>query len=175
MSVPSHHETRLLSGQEREDVGATHYTHILELPSAELRALVRRLREYRDRAQAIARQQRREIRGKSEPRGASPARDNLGTVGKAQLLAQALRRANKELARHGQPPEAPPPPTQADLSLKAFQLKQAARAAIHPSAGRTASTGMRSAPSTRPTVVMDPREIGRVSQATKVAEAKRDN
>jgi hypothetical protein len=61
------------------------------------------------------------------------------------------------------------------LSLKAFQLKQAARAAIHPSAGRTASTGMRSAPSTRPTVVMDPREIGRVSQATKVAEAKRDN
>ncbi len=174
MSVPRDREARLLSGQEGEDVAATRYPRILELAPAELRALIRRLREHRDRAQSIARQQRREMRGKAEPRGGSPARDNLGTVGKAQLLMQALKRANKELARHDEPEPASAAPTQAELSLKAFEMKQAARAAAHPSAGATASSGMRPTPSNRPTVRMDPREIGRVSQATRVAEAKRD-
>ena len=177
MSVPRDHEARLLSGQEGEDVAATRYPQILELAPAELRALIRRLRDHRDRAQSIARQQRREMRGKAEPRGASPARDNLGTVGKAQLLMQALKRANKELARHDEPEPASAhvaAPTQAELSLKAFEMKQAARAAAHPSAGATAASGMRLTPSNRPTVQMDPREIGRVSQATRVAEAKRD-
>jgi hypothetical protein len=34
---------------------------------------------------------------------------------------------------------------------------------------------MQAKPSDRPTVQMDPREIGRVSQAIKVAQAKRDS
>jgi hypothetical protein len=173
-------EARLLTGQERADVDASHFPAILALSRQELVALIRRLREYRDRAQTIARQQRREMRGKSEARGASPARDNLGTVQKAQVLAQAVKRANSELARHddpepGLPSAAEPTSTQVELTRKAFEQRQAARAVRHPSAGRTANTGMRSNPSGRGTVGMDPREIGRVSQATKAAQAKRDN
>ena len=39
------------------------------------------------------------MRGKAEPRGATPAKDNLGTVGKAQALRYALDRVEAELSR----------------------------------------------------------------------------
>jgi hypothetical protein len=201
MSLQRSSEARLLSAAERDDVELTHYPRLLDLSPHELQALIRRLRAQRDRAQTIGRQQRREMRGKSDVRGAAPARDNRGTIGKAQVLAQALKRANKERARlgdHELPAEGPhdaapvavdaPGPdaaasspaepvvhaTQAELSLKALRMRQAARAARHPSAGNTASTGMHDHPSHERTVRMDPREIGRVSQATRVAQAHRD-
>lgn len=170
-------EARLLTEQERADVDATRYPDILRLSRQDLLSLIKRLREQRDRAQSIGRQQRREIRGKADARGARPVRDNLGTIHKAQALAQALKRANKELTRHEEMETAveEAPKAQAELSRKAFELRQAARAAQHPNAGRTATTGMRSTPSHRPTAQMDPREIGRVSQAIKAAQAKRDS
>jgi hypothetical protein len=49
-------------------------------------------------------------------------------------------------------------------------MRQAARAAQHPSAGWTSGRGMRSKPGMRPTVNMDPREIGRVSQSIRQAK-----
>jgi hypothetical protein len=42
--------------------------------------------------------QAREMRGKADPRGAKPAKDNWGTVAKAQALGDALRR-EAELSR----------------------------------------------------------------------------
>jgi hypothetical protein len=39
------------------------------------------------------------MRGKAEPHGARPATDNLGTVGKAQALREALDRVEAELRR----------------------------------------------------------------------------
>jgi hypothetical protein len=134
-------------------------------------ALLGRLRDQRDRAQTISRHQRREMRGKADARGASPSRDNSGTTLKAQALAQAVKRVNKEIARHDEPPELP---TSAELVRKAFDMRQAARATQHPNVGWTPGRGMKSKPSARPTVHTDPREIGRVSQSIKVAQAKRD-
>ena len=99
MSVQRDVERRLLAASELEDVAATRYPRILELSRAELQAVLRRLREQRDRAQGISRQQRREMRGKSDARGTSAARDDRGSVGKAQVLAQAVKRANTELVR----------------------------------------------------------------------------
>ena len=55
----------------------------------------------------------------------------------------------------------------------ALEAKQAATPK-HPSPGRTAASGMAAKRSTRPTASVDPREVGRVSKATKVAQAKRD-
>ena len=43
--------------------------------------------------------QAREMRGKAEPRGATPAKDNAGTVAKAQALRDALDRVEAELGR----------------------------------------------------------------------------
>ena len=44
------------------------------------------------------------MRGKGEPRGATPAKDNLGTVGKAQALREALDRVEAELRRREEAP-----------------------------------------------------------------------
>ena len=43
--------------------------------------------------------QAREMRGKADPHGAKPAKDNLGTVAKAQALGDALQRVEAELSR----------------------------------------------------------------------------
>jgi hypothetical protein len=174
MSARRDREAALLTAPERADVDQTRYPEILSLSRHDLMALVKRLRDHRDRAQAIGRQQRREIRGKAAPRGATPARDNVGTVEKAQVLAQAVKRGNAELARLDAPPPEAHHPTQAEIARKALEMRQAMRLARHPSGGWTAGTGMHAKPSDRPTVQMDPREIGRVSQAIKVAQAKRD-
>ena len=54
-----------------------------------------------DRARkSIAARQRREILwGKVPPRGAKPAKDNLGTIGKAQVLRAALDRVDAQQRR----------------------------------------------------------------------------
>jgi hypothetical protein len=172
LSVQRNTEAGLLTEDERADVDASRYPQVLELSRQDLAALVKRLRERRDRAQTIGRQQQREMRGKAEARGTEPSRDNLGTLQKARVLAQAVKRANKELARHDEPAHVTTSP---EMIRKAFEMRQASRAAQHPSAGWTSGRGMRLKPSTRPTVNMDPREIGRVSQSTKAAQAKRDH
>ena len=171
MSVQRNNAARLLTEQELTDVNASRYPDLLLLARPDMVALLKRLREQRDRAQTISRQQRREMRGKAAARGTAPAQDNTGTIEKAQVLAQAVKRVNKEIARHDEPPHQP---TSAELAQKAFEMRQAARVTHHPSAGWTSGRGMQSKPSKQPTVQMDPREVGRVSQSIKVAQAKRD-
>lgn len=167
MNEPSNPEDRLLSMAEREMVDQTRPPVIAGQSKDELQALAKRLREARDRARRIARQQSREISGKGRPRGATPARDNTGTEAKAQVLVDALQRVTLALRKLAAP-------TQAELTRKAAERKRAAPTTQHPQSGRTAKQGMASKTSSRPTVKTDPREIGRVSQAVKVAQRKRD-
>jgi hypothetical protein len=166
MSANSDSEERLLSIAEREMVEQTKPAGIVQLSKEELQALGKRLREARDRARRIGRQQQRELRGKAEPRAAKPARDNTGTEAKAQVLVDALRRVTAALRKLNAPtPAEPARKTAAALAIPAPQ---------HPGPGRTASKGMQPNPSRRAAVKADPREIGRVSQAVKVAQVKRD-
>jgi hypothetical protein len=95
-------EKRLLTADEFETVSRTHYPEIRHLDRKELSDLVSRLRDHRNKARDIARQQRREMRGKSEPRGATPAADNTGTALKGEIFAGAVKRLNREIARHDQ-------------------------------------------------------------------------
>jgi hypothetical protein len=172
MSLSKSAEKRLLTSDEFETVGRTHYPEIRELSRKDLSDLVRRLRDHRDKARDTARQQRREMRGKSEPRGATPAADNTGTAKKGEIFAGAVKRVNREIARHDQ---ADRRSAQLEKSRHALQLKnQASDKPDHPKPGRTASRGMRSTPSKEPTVETDPREIGRVSQFVKKSQARRD-
>ena len=167
MNQPSSPEDRLLSVAEREMVAQTRPPSITGRSKDELQALGKRLREARDRARRIARQQSREIRGKGEPRGATPARENIGTEAKAELLVDALKRVTLALRKLTAP-------TQSELTRKALERKRAASTTQHPQPGRTAKQGMTAKVSSRPTVKTDPREVGRVSQAMKVAQRKRD-
>ena len=171
MSVPIATERRMLTGAEFEAVGRSHYPDICGLPREELIGVARRLREYRDKARDITRHRRRERRGKAEPRGANPAPNEAGTSVKKQIFASALKRVNREIKRAG---ETEARPTLAESARRALETKRANRVRHHPSAGPTASHGMRSLPNQGDTVRVDPREVGRVSQAVKAAQARRD-
>jgi hypothetical protein len=167
MAMSANSEDRLLSIAERTMVEQTSEPGIAQLSKEELQALGKRLREARDRALRIGRQQQREMRGKAEPRGTVPARDNAGTEAKAQALVDALTRVTAALRQLNAQ-------TAAKAARKAVAASRAAPTPQHPGPGRTASKGMQPKPSLRSTVKADPREIGRVSQAGKRAQAKRD-
>lgn len=150
---------RLLTTSEQEAVNLTLHPAIVGLSRQDLQALARRLREARDRARAIASQQRREMRGKSEPRGATAARDDVGTIAKEQVLADAVKRITEQLRHTPAKPVGGPPVN--GRSRKA--------AAVRPT-----SPGPAAKPSKLPTVHADPREVGRVSKAVMSAQARRD-
>jgi hypothetical protein len=92
-------EARLLTGAELELVAVTRPPEIERQSVDELKSVARRLREAHDRAKGIGARQAREMRGKAEPRGATAAKDNSGTVAKAQALRDALDRVEGELGR----------------------------------------------------------------------------
>ena len=97
-------EARLLTAAELELVAVTRPPAIKSQSVDQLKAAARRLREAHDRAKGIGTRQAREMRGKVEPRGAKPAKDNLGTVAKAQALRDALDRVEAELKRRDAAP-----------------------------------------------------------------------
>lgn len=171
MSISAATEKRLLTEDEHELVERTHYPHVSALDREALVEARRRLRTSRDKARDVAHRQRREIRGKADARGARPARDNSGTEMKRRIFGNALKRVNKELARFA---AAERKPRQAEIARRALDLKRANRVVHRPASGRTAHDGMTPQPSNRRTVNTDPREVGRVSQFVKNAQAKRD-
>src|ERR1700733_12098192 len=97
-------EARLLTTAENELVAVTRPPEVERRTVDELKSVARRLREAHDRAKAIGTRQAREMRGKAEPRGAKLAKDNLGTVAKAQALRDALDRVEAELGRRDAAP-----------------------------------------------------------------------
>jgi hypothetical protein len=102
MTAKAESENRLLNAAELELVEATREAEIGNLSSEQLKTIGRRLREAHAKAKDIAARQQREIRGKAEPHGARPASDNTGTLAKAEVLADAIRRLDAELSRRGE-------------------------------------------------------------------------
>ncbi|QOG05680.1 hypothetical protein IGS74_13915 [Aureimonas sp. OT7] len=97
MSTRIKDEERVLDTAERELVAETRHPHIRSLGDADLRNLLSRLRERRDRAQSLAAKARREARRG----GGGFDHSNSGMRQKSGLLAEAVRRVNKEAARRG--------------------------------------------------------------------------
>ncbi|UHD44490.1 hypothetical protein LUX29_15735 [Aureimonas altamirensis] len=97
MSTRIKDEERVLDNAERELVGETHHPHIRSIGDAELRDMLTRLRERRDRAQSLAAKARRDARRG----GGGFDHSNSGMRQKSGLLAEAVRRVNKEAARRG--------------------------------------------------------------------------
>jgi hypothetical protein len=172
MSISIATERSLLNHEEFEAIKATHYPFISNLSAEELRSAARDLRQHRDKAQTIARNRRREMRGKADPRGESPVRHDAHAWQRKQVFVQAVKRLNRELSRLNAAEQAQP--NLVETSRRALELLRANRKVHHPSAGRTAGLGMTAKASDRRTVEVDPREVGRVSQAVKAAQAKRD-
>jgi hypothetical protein len=172
VSAKAESEARLLSAAELEIVNATREPEIRQLSLDELKSLGKRLRQAHDRAKDIGARQQREMRGKADPRGAKPAQDNTGSMAKVQVLFEAMQRLEAELSRREADTATP---SQADLSRHALELKLSGQTEHHPDAGRSASEGKHMKERTTPAKIGTTRkEIGRVSQANKVAQARKD-
>lgn len=137
-------EQRLLSKDEFDLVAQTRHPALTQIEDGELDDLVRRLRDTRDRAQGIARRQRREMRGKAAPSGAKPASDDTGSMGKGELLSAAVKRANKERTRRQSKSD------RGELRANAQRALDMKRQGKDPGANRpterTANQGMNSIP-----------------------------
>ncbi|MBB3934431.1 hypothetical protein [Aureimonas phyllosphaerae] len=163
-------ERRVLDKDELDLVAQTHHPAIRNLERGDLDALTRRLRERRDRAQAIANRRRgaaRRGRGSQEP-------ENSGMRQKAGVLAEALARLNKERTRREHEGAADALQANARRALK-LKRANAWRSARRPGAGRTARDGMTPAENEKAGRIGSPMEAGRVSQFMRDAQAARDN
>jgi hypothetical protein len=171
MSVPCKFERSILSHEEYETIRLSHHPAIYDVEVAELEAIRGRLRKMRDKERTLGRQRRREGRGKAAARGASFP----GTVEHAserqQVFAAALKRLNKELRRLQYLAART---AHVEAARKALALHRAANFMTYPPAGPTANEGMMPKASTRRRKIITDAKIGRVSQATKVAQAVRD-
>jgi len=171
MSVPCKFERSLLSHEEYETIRLTHHPAIYEVEVAELEAMRPRLRKMRDKERTFDRQKRRETSGKAEARGASFPGTAEHASERKQVFAAALKRVNKELARLR---KVAARTANVDAARKALALHRAANFITYPPAGVTADEGMVPKASTRRRKIITGAKVGRVSQATKVAQAVRD-
>jgi len=165
-------ERRFLSREELELIEPTHHPKLVELEADDLRATRTRLRDMHEKAKTVARHKRREARGKGPPRAAGASGTQEHAARRTQIFSQALRRTNRQLQRleHAEARARTTAGAQKALALR----RRADAEAQRPSPGRTARPGMRPNPSLRRTVEADPAMIGRVSQAGKRAQARRD-
>lgn len=171
MSVPCKFEKSLLSHDEYETIRLTHHPAIYDVDVTELDALRSHLRKMRDKERSLGHQKRREARGRSEARGASFPGTYERPLHRKQVFAAALKRVSKELKRlHHQAART----ANVEAARRALALRRAANFIPYPSAGDTANEGMTLRSSKRRKKVVSGQRIGRVSQATKVAQAASD-
>jgi hypothetical protein len=145
MTDESKEEQRALSRDELELVSAARQPGLREMSDRDLADLVTRLRDRRDRARALADRQRREMRGKAAPAGATAAADNAGTRNKEHFLGAALARAMEERDRRT-PEESMSEGTKGEdqraLAEKALEMRREA----HPENTPTPDEGMNPVP-----------------------------
>lgn len=160
-------ERRLMSDEEFTLVEQTRYPVLGKLEDAALKDLTQRLRERRDRARDIAHRQRRDVRGKGR-QGTTFEKQDAGNRQKARILGEALTRINSERT-HRKAEE-----LRAN-ARRALALRQRAEEPARPDSGKTPRKGMRKNTSDRRERIVNPMNVGRVSQAGKRAQAVRDN
>jgi hypothetical protein len=174
MSASMEAENRALNAAELDMVNGTRRPEIEQKTRDELKALAHRLRQAHSRANDIATRQQREIRGKAEPHSARRAQDNAGSIAKTQALFDAIQRIDQELSRREEIETGRP--SMAEFARRALELKMSAESGNHPDPGRTASQGIRQKKRTEEFAGgTSKREMGRVSQAGKVAQARKDS
>ena len=172
MAQSTKSEQRFLSDEELGFVSQSHHPALRDLAEDALQSLIKLLRDRRDRAGDIARRQRREMRGKAQPAGSRPATDDSGTRMKRQILAAALKRANKERQRrHYKAARA----EQVASSRRALAMKRASAGKSHrPPSTDMPREGMRANPSQRAPDLVRPIELIAQNLFISDAQARRD-
>ena len=171
MAISCKFERSLMSHEEYGVIQASHHPEIYDLDLPGLEKLRGRLQQMRDKEKTLARQKQREQRGKAEPRGASFPGTAEQPMKRKQVFASALKRLNKEI-RRTRILEARA--ANIDAARRALAMRRAANFSVRPAVGDTANEGMKPRPSRRRTSHVSGKRIGSTSQATKVAQARRD-
>jgi hypothetical protein len=99
MSMPCKFEQSILSHDEYETILRTHHPEIYDVELDDLTSLRQRLRDKRNRERTLAREKRRESRGKATPRGGSFPGTVERPSQRKQVFAAALKRVNNEIDR----------------------------------------------------------------------------
>lgn len=172
MSTSIADERRLLAAEEYKPVERSHYPALSGLSREELRELVHWLRSQRDKFRRQVEHHGRVHRGKAEPRGiAGEPAGGRGIAAKKQVFARALKRVNSRLD-----------------SVLAADKRAAMRAGLeaalerkrkarrhHPTGGRPTGSGAPSIENPKGTDIVAGATIGRISQAGRKDQARRDN
>lgn len=165
-------EQRLLTADEMEFVEKARHPVLGSLSHGDLHALIQHLRERRDRAQTIANNQRRALRGKGGRGEVTFEKADSGNRQKASVLTDALTRARRELTRRQAAAAREALIFNARL---AFDLKAAAHAPNHPDAGLHPNEGMKPKAKKRiQRIGSRSGEAGRVTKFVATAQARKD-
>jgi len=165
-------ERSVFNEEQLRLIDRTHHPDIYDVDAKELRALQKQIRQERGKVRTLVRQRQREARGKSEPRGKSFPGSTDHPLKRKQALSSALKRVNRELGRM-RIIEART--AHVDAARRALAQHRSANFESVRPAGRTAGEGMKPRPSTRRRRIIPGSQVGSVSQATKVAQAIKDN
>ncbi len=172
MSTSIADERRLLTAGEYQPVARSHYPALLGVPRGELPELARWLREQRAKMRGMVEHRRRVRRGKADPRNATvETSSERGIAAKKQVFARALKRVNARLALLRAEERRAEIRGRLDAAL---ERRRTARV-HHPSSGRRAGKGMLPNENPKGADVLEPTTVGRVSQAVRRSQARRDN
>ncbi len=171
MSYCYKYERSLFDYEDFAPVRATHHPFIYDQSMDELTEARSRLRDMREKERTMARQKRREQRGKSEPRGDSFPGTADRPRERKQVLSSALKRIAKELKRR-RTMEARA--SNVEAAQRALAMRRKSQFAQHPANEAHADEGPKALPSRRRRWAVPPTKIGSISQMTKRAQATRD-
>ena len=171
MSIPCKFERSILSHDEHELITRSHHPEIYDASPDDLKALRQRLRDMRDKERTLAAEICRAARGKGAPRGGSFPGTSEHPLQRKQVFAAAIKRVSKEINRMR---KLDARTAHVEAARRALAMRRAAQFPSPPPTGEVASTGMRPSPNERRRTRISPAKIGRVSQATKNAQAARD-
>jgi hypothetical protein len=164
-------ERSLVTHEEFEILSQTHHPAILDLDENAISAAQQRIRDLRGKERTLVREMRRGIRGKAAPRGTSFPGNVEKPSRRKQIFSGALKRLNKETTRrHALAARE----ALADSSRRALAFKSAEGSPHHPSPGSSSHAGMNPVESGRQRTKVSRAKVGRVSQATKAAQAAKD-
>lgn len=171
MAISRKEAARALSADEKDLVERSHHPVLQDMSDGDLKALVKQLRERRDKAQTEASRRRREMRGKASPKGAAPSKSDDGSRTKVEVLAMAMRRLNGEVDRRER--------MAGRLAMianarRALAMKETVSTDGPDFNSRHAHQGMRNVANKKADSLVRPMELGRLRKAADVAQAKRD-
>jgi hypothetical protein len=171
MSVPCRSELSLLNHDEREVVMNSHHPMVGEMERDELERLRARRQDLRDRERTLSRHRRREAKGTADPRGKSFSGTAEHANRRQSVFAAAIKRIKNELTRIRKFEARRELGAAARRALALRRARQFSRPQMPP----TSLDGMRSIASRRRIYKLPREKIGRVSQANKRAQARRDS